>query len=73
MTDDEFRLLTIHRLMDGVGGVDLHERAAQIAKDAGHEEPQDADYLIATREALDVVVKDEFSVTLTPHQDRSKR
>lgn len=60
MTPDEMRLLAIHRMMDGIGEIDLHERATNLAAERGHEEPTDADYLDATREAMDVIVKAEF-------------
>jgi hypothetical protein len=59
---DELRLLAIHRILDGIGGINLHERAADLAAMRGHEEPNDRDYLDATREALDVIVKAEFGV-----------
>jgi len=60
MNQDELRLLAIHRFIDGIGGTDLHERASELAEERGHEEPADRDYLDATREALDVIVKEEF-------------
>lgn len=59
---DSLRLLALHRLMDQVGGIDLHERASQIMEERGHEAPTDADYLDATREAMDVIVKEEFNL-----------
>ena len=62
LNHDELRLLAIHRLMDGVGDIDLHELAADLATKRGHEEPTDRDYLDATREALDVIVKAEFRI-----------
>jgi hypothetical protein len=59
---DELRLLALHRIMDGIGGIDLHERASELMAQRGHDAPTDNDYLTATREALDVIVKDEFNL-----------
>ena len=57
MTQDEIRLLAVHRIIDELGGIELHARATELA-DGG--EPTDASYLAATREALDQIVKEEF-------------
>ena len=57
MTKDEFRLLAISKVIDQLGGIDLHERACEL--NDGNE-PKDIHYLSAVREALDVIVREEF-------------
>ena len=54
---DALRLLAVHRIADEICGIDLHSRACELA---GGNEPGDAEYLKATREAMDRLVKQEF-------------
>ena len=57
MTSDEFRLLAISKVLDEIGGIDIHARACELN---GGNEPKDSHYLAAVREGLDQVVRDEF-------------
>lgn len=57
MTSDEFRLLAISKVLDEIGGIDLHARACAYGNG---NEPKDSHYLAAVREGLDQIVREEF-------------
>jgi hypothetical protein len=56
MNDDEMRLAYIHHFIDGLGGIDLHERASQYAAKWGRDEPIANDYCNAARDAIDACI-----------------
>lgn len=57
---DAKRLLWISTEIDQFGKIDIHEQAAIYASAFGREEPNDDDYLAATRDAIDDAMRSEL-------------
>lgn len=55
---DALRLLYLNHLMDGIGNIDFHERASEIAGG----EAGDVEYLQAIREAIDAALKEDWGI-----------
>lgn len=55
---DAARLAALECLVDGIGGIDIHEEAAINASAFGHDEPNRDDYLSAIRTAIDAAMKE---------------
>lgn len=55
LTEDQRRIAAISMIVDGLGDIDLHERAAENAGFVGREEPNELDYYAACRDAIDNV------------------
>lgn len=56
---DGARLARLVEFVDGIGDVDLHERADLYASHRGNEEPDASDYLAAARDAIDAAIAKE--------------
>lgn len=56
---DTKRLAKIPEFIDGLGDIDLHERATLYASAMGREEPNDDDYAAAVRDAIDAAIAKE--------------
>jgi hypothetical protein len=63
---DRKRIASLAKIMDGLGGIDLHERAAFYAGQF-EREPTDDDYYAAVCDAIDVAVEQKQTLeTTTP-------